>query len=186
MAATIWHPMKLQLINLWLPLALVIANGCGSNSQTSTSETITPIEWKQLEFAVEDRSQIALADLPQRIHNLDGKRVRVRGYVHRASVGSARGLTEFVLLGEISGEPLAAKLTQGDHYAIPLHHLMIVQMVDGQTAQFTTKPIAVTGRFSIKVRDFEGQPICVYRIVAESVERVPPREGHHCAVGEGC
>jgi len=152
----------------------------------AATDAITELEWAQLIFDVKDRIEFRPSQLPERIRELDGKLVRVRGYFHPGSIVTKSDIKEFLLLGEIQSKPINAKECYADPYAIPLHYLMTVRMADGKTAAFTMKPIAVVGRFSIKVLEFDGKPICIFNIVADSVVGVRPRDGYSIAMCDGC
>jgi hypothetical protein len=51
-----------------------------------------------------------------------------------------------------------------------LYDCVVVNMVEGQSAEFTTRPIAVEGVFSIdELRDPEGKCLAIYHLQGEKV-----------------
>jgi hypothetical protein len=117
------------------------------------------LKWSDLEFDDSDRESIAVSRLPKRIRELHGKPVRIRGYILAAD--KARGIEEFPLVGKRENQP-SDKLPR-------LRDLILIEMADGMTANYTIKPIEVTGRFEVHREIWAGQVISAFRIIADSV-----------------
>jgi len=165
----------------YVPIVAVAQPSAAANPSTPLDpDVVTDLEWDQLAFDLQDRTQFDRADIPQAIQNLDGALVRVRGY-YVASLIYSEQVEQFVMFGEIKSEPI--KLDENrDLFAIPLHYLTTVEMADGKTADFTLEPITVVGRFFIKERKVDGKAFCVFNIVADSVVRAERRDGYRRAV----
>jgi len=99
------------------------------------------------------------------IEKLAGKRVRIHGYILPSF--QQEGLTQFVLVRdnmECCFGPGAA-----------LFDCIIVNMAEGTSASFTTRPVAVEGTFKIEILedpiDSEAvRPLAIYQLDGEAVE----------------
>ena len=98
--------------------------------------------------------------LTPEIEALAGRRIRIRGYILPPL--RQRGLTEFVLVRdnqECCFGPGAA-----------LYDCILVSMVEGQTADYSVRPVAVEGRFDIKVFKPFDRVMAIFHLQGESVE----------------
>jgi hypothetical protein len=95
------------------------------------------------------------------VKKLDGKQVRIRGYILPSFQQS--GIKQFVLVRdnmECCFGPGAA-----------LHDCIVVEMTGGATTDFTVRPVTVEGKFSIKqLADPEGKTLAIYRLDGKSVK----------------
>jgi hypothetical protein len=98
--------------------------------------------------------------LTPRVHELTDTRVRIRGYILPSF--QQRGLAQFVLVRdnqECCFGPGAA-----------LHDCIVVRMEPGKTADFSIRPVAVTGRFRVEeLRGPDGNHLAIYALDGESV-----------------
>lgn len=99
--------------------------------------------------------------LPKRVTALEHGRVRIRGYILPSF--QQTGLTQFVLVRdnmECCFGPGAA-----------LHDCMVVRMVAGKTADFSIRPVAVTGTFRVEeLRGPDGKHLAIYALDGENVQ----------------
>ena len=99
--------------------------------------------------------------LPSRVTSLEQSRVRIRGYILPSF--QQTGLTQFVLVRdnmECCFGPGAL-----------LHDCVVVRMVPGTTANFSIRPVAVTGTFRVQeLRGPDGRHLAIYALDGESVE----------------
>ena len=99
--------------------------------------------------------------LTPEIEKLVGKKIRIRGWILPG--GQATGLTDFVLVRdnqECCFGPMAA-----------LFDCMMVKMVEGESTDFTTRPIAIDGVFDIREEKFpDGTWMAIYHLTAEKVK----------------
>jgi hypothetical protein len=99
--------------------------------------------------------------LTESIEALDGQPIRIRGFI--LPTPQKRGIKQFVLVRdnqECCFGPGAA-----------LFDCILVEMIEGDTAEYTIRPVAVTGTFNI--REFkgpDGQHLAIYHIAGESVK----------------
>jgi hypothetical protein len=78
--------------------------------------------------------------LTERIRELDGCRIHIRGFMVPSF--QQAGIREFVMVKNTE-----CRFGPGE----PPHHVMMVVLRAGQTAAFTVRPLAVEGRFSISL-----------------------------------
>ena len=98
--------------------------------------------------------------LTPRVRELERQRVRLRGYILPSF--QQRGLTQFVLVRdnqECCFGPGAA-----------LHDCVVVRMQPGRTAEFSIRPVAVTGEFRLEeLRGPNGRHLAIYGMTGEDV-----------------
>ena len=94
------------------------------------------------------------------VEKLDHTPIRIRGYILPSF--QQTGLTQFVLVRdnmECCFGPGAA-----------LYDCIVVEMADGKTADFTTRPVAVEGVFSIQeVRGPDDRCLAIYHLDGDKV-----------------
>jgi hypothetical protein len=99
--------------------------------------------------------------LPQRVRVLEQQRIRIRGYILPSFQQS--GLTQFVLVRdnmECCFGPGAA-----------LYDCIVVRMLPGRSAQFSIRPVAVTGLFQVEeLRGPSGKHLAIYALNGEEVQ----------------
>ena len=95
-------------------------------------------------------------DLPARIKALDGRRVRVSGFM---ALGTPEGVEEFNLMNDSCG---------CDGNTKP-HHFVLVQLV-GETTTFTPDEITITGTFSVGEEEEDGLITSLFRLEADLIE----------------
>ncbi len=105
-----------------------------------------------------DRSFITPA-----IEKLGGAPVRIRGWIHPNSVFQQTGITQFVLVRDNQ------QCCFGPGAAI--YDCIMVEMTPGNTADFTTRPIAVEGTFSVReVMSPWGALVAIYHLDADAAK----------------
>jgi hypothetical protein len=99
--------------------------------------------------------------LPKRVTSLERERVRIRGYILPSF--QQTGLTQFVLVRdnmECCFGPGAA-----------LYDCIVVRMAPGKTANFSIRPVAVSGDFHLEeLRGPDGRHLAIYAIDGEDVQ----------------
>ena len=107
-----------------------------------TAKAKGDLTFDDIKFDIEKGGKFSREMLTEDIEELNKKTVRIRGYILPASVFKQSGIEEFVLVRdnmECCFGPGAA-----------LYDCIIVQMEKGKTADFTTRPVTVRGKFEIK------------------------------------
>lgn len=171
-------------ITAFLICTVLFAAGCDSGPRTAgarhsspgnstTEETLTrPFEivskstqlldktFDDIKFDIEPDAPFYREMLTPEIEALDGKRVRIRGYI--LPTPQKKGLKSFVLVRdnmECCFGPGAA-----------LYDCILIEMQPGNTAEFVPHPVAVTGEFKIKeLKMHDGSHLAIYRMKGEEV-----------------
>ena len=100
------------------------------------------ITFDDLKFDIEPDAPYAASMLTDSIRELDGKTIKLRGYILPSTLFRETDIEEFVLVRdnqECCFGPGAA-----------LYDCVVVNMVGGAKTDFTTRPVTVTGKFVLK------------------------------------
>lgn len=129
-----------------------------ADAQGSSEET-KDVSFDDIKFDIEPDGDFDRSMLTDEIESLVGKKIRIRGYI---LPGFNQELKQFVLVRdnqECCFGPGAA-----------LFDCVAVTMVGGKTANYTVRPVAVEGVFSVKeLPGPGGKPLAIYRLKATSV-----------------
>jgi hypothetical protein len=113
-----------------------------------------------LKFDIEPDGEFKRDMLTPEIEDLAGEAIRIRGYILPTA---QKRLTSFVLVRdnqECCFGPGAA-----------LFDCILVEMAPGESADFSVRPVTVTGKF--RIEEFagpEGRPLAIFQMRGESVE----------------
>ncbi len=122
---------------------------------------IREISFDEIIFEMAEDTPFSHKLLPERVTSLVGQQVRIRGYILPSF--QQTGLTQFVLVRdnmECCFGPGAA-----------LYDCVVVKMLPGRTAEFSIRPVAVTGIFGIKeLKGPDGNHLAVYSLIGDSVQ----------------
>ncbi|MEZ6136048.1 MAG: DUF3299 domain-containing protein [Pirellulaceae bacterium] len=127
---------------------------------TKTAKSKGELTFDDLKFEMEKGGPFKREMLTKDIEELHKTEIRIRGYILPASVFKQSGFDEFVLVRdnmECCFGPGAM-----------LYDCIIVQMEKGKTADFTTRPVAVKGKFEIKEFKYPDseEHYAIYRMTA--------------------
>ena len=129
------------------------------------------INFDDLKFDLEKDAAFEDQLLTDEIRELDGSKVKLRGYILPSTLFSETNISQFVLVRdnqECCFGPGAA-----------LFDCVMVQMVPGKTTDFVTRPVTVEGTFVIDTDTYRYPPglsptgathMAVFRIEGESVQ----------------
>jgi hypothetical protein len=173
----------IRLPALVMPLALML--GCGSStapvarqqaasepaSATTTAAPRRPppprsgipreISFDDIKFDMEKGAPFTSDLLPERVTALEQERIRIRGYILPSF--QQTGLTQFVLVRdnmECCFGPGAA-----------LYDCVVVRMQPGKTANFSIRPVAVSGVFRLEeLKGPDGKHLAIYSLDGETVQ----------------
>ena len=113
-----------------------------------------------IKFEMEKEDPFERSMLTPEIESLTGRRIRIRGYI-LPTVRSS-GIRQFILVRdnmECCFGPGAA-----------LFDCIVVKMQEGQTANFSIRPVAVEGRFGIQeLIGPDGRHLAIFELAGESV-----------------
>lgn len=113
-----------------------------------------------IKFEMESNETYAPSMLTPEIESLEGKRVRIRGYI--LPTAQKRGIKQFVLVRdnmECCFGPGAA-----------LYDCVLITMKPGTSAEFTIRPVAVEGIFELRELHIGRQLMAIYQMQGETVE----------------
>ncbi len=122
------------------------------------------LTFDDIKFDIEKDGKFNRAMLTQEIEELNKKTFKIRGYILPASVWKQSGIEEFVLVRD------NMQCCFGPGAA--LYDCIMVQMEKGKTADFTTRPVAVNGKFEIKEFKYPDSQdhYAIYKITAIEVK----------------
>jgi hypothetical protein len=119
-----------------------------------------------LKFEIERGGAFKEEMLTDPIRSLNKKTMRIRGYILPTSVFQQKGIKQFVLVRdnqECCFGPGAM-----------IYDCIIVEMQEGKTADFATRPVTVQGRFEIDANSYryspDGDHYAIFRIKATEVK----------------
>jgi hypothetical protein len=113
-----------------------------------------------LRFDIEVGAKFERKMLPETIAGLDGEPIRIRGFI--LPTPQKRGIKQFVLVRdnqECCFGPGAA-----------LFDCILVDMNQGQSAEYTIRPVAVKGKFEIEEVVIDGKHWAIYHIAGDEVK----------------
>jgi len=166
-----------RLFFVLLALSLSFHSGCNRTStsastkigndqaapvvQTPLKQAIVDLSFDDIKFEMEKTDPFERSLLTPKIEKLLGRRIRIRGFIFPTL--KKRGLKQFVLVRdnlECCFGPGAA-----------LFDCILVHMNEGQTAEYSIRPVAVEGTFRLEeIVGPEGNHLAIYRLDGESVK----------------
>ena len=119
------------------------------------------ISFDDIKFDMEKGAPFTSDLLPERVTALEQERIRIRGYILPSF--QQTGLTQFVLVRdnmECCFGPGAA-----------LYDCVVVRMQPGKTANFSIRPVAVSGVFRLQeLKGPDGKHLAIYALDGEAVQ----------------
>jgi hypothetical protein len=179
--------------SIWLipPLLLALCGGCQESSSsgaasraggksagdlaTSVAEDpgakivyrkdgVAEVSFDSLKFDYRLDGSYSEGDLRDEIKALSGKRIEIRGYILPGSVYQDKGFDQFVLIRDNQ------QCCFGP--GAKLYHNMQIKMLEGQTADYTTRPVTVEGTFKLSPYIApDGKCYSVFYCAAERVRQ---------------
>ncbi len=114
-----------------------------------------------IKFPMKKGDKFKRSMLTKKIEDLDGQRIRIRGYILPSF--KQKGIKQFVLVRdnmECCFGPGAA-----------LYDCIVVEMAKGKSTSFTVRPVAVEGTFAIRpFKGPDGKHLAVYHLTGLSVK----------------
>lgn len=129
------------------------------------------INFDDLQFEIEKDQPFREDSLNRVVKSLNGKKVKLRGYILPSTLFKETGIDQFVLVRdnqECCFGPGAA-----------LFDCVIVEMVPGKTTDFVTRPVTVEGRFKIDTESYKypggvgpkgASHFAIFKIAGEQVK----------------
>jgi hypothetical protein len=126
------------------------------------ADEVVPITYEDLDLPMEPDTLFQEWMLTQRVRDLDGRRVRITGFMFAGGLFTTRNIKEFILLREKE-----CPYGPGGQ----AHHVIAVELANELTTSYTTNPVTVEGRLA--VRPFtgpDGKTWAMYHINATHIE----------------
>lgn len=140
-----------------------------------TEPSAVDVEVDELALVGPDGDPADRWSLPARAVEIEGQRVRIRGYM--SGTPDPNGKAFFLLNGETQVDPASPRNTLG----LRVQYMIPVRMRNGLPAEYTEKPLLVEGRLVILAKDDpDGRPS--YRLDDARVEPIEPRHGYHNSI----
>ena len=129
------------------------------------------INFDDLQFDIEKDQAFDENMLNEDVKSLDGKKVKIRGYILPATLFKEKGIKQFVLVRdnqECCFGPGAA-----------LFDCIMIEMVPGRTTDFVTRPVTVEGKFRIDTETYRypggkgprgASHLAIFKIAGEQVQ----------------
>ncbi len=123
------------------------------------------VTFDDLKFDIEKDGEFKEGMITDDIHEMEGKVIRLRGFILPSFLFQQKGFNRFVLVRdnqECCFGPGAA-----------LYDCVMVEMEPGKTADFTTRVVTVKGVFSTDTKSYrypDGPPYAVFKIIASEVK----------------
>lgn len=130
------------------------------NTPPAEPQRLEDKTFDDIKFDIEPDAPFDRKLLTDTIRELDGRRIRIRGYI--LPTAQQRGIKQFVLVRdnqECCFGPGAA-----------LYDCILVNMLPGESTEFSVRPVAVEGTFVVE--EFfgpDGPPLAIYRMTGETV-----------------
>ncbi|HEY2881159.1 MAG TPA: DUF3299 domain-containing protein [Pirellulales bacterium] len=151
-----------------LPTAKAKPTAPGQSAEATAEPQVDPakqpardITFDAVKFDMKKEAPFERSMITPAIEKLTNKKIRVRGYIYPSF--QQTGITDFVLVRDnlqCCFGPSAA-----------LYDCIVVKMDAGKTIDFTTRPIAVEGVFSIDVlKGADDRALAIYHLQAQQVQ----------------
>ncbi|MFO1064817.1 MAG: DUF3299 domain-containing protein [Pirellulales bacterium] len=128
-----------------------------------TAKAKGDITFDDLKFEIEKGGKFERSMLTKEIESLNKQTVRIRGYILPTSVFKQSGIDQFVLVRD----NLECCFGPG----AMIYDCIIVQMEKGKFADYTTRPVAVKGKFEVEEFKYpDGGHYAIYKLTGVEVK----------------
>lgn len=146
-------PLSREELSADTPQQVALADG------DSASGKPKDISFDDLKFEIEAGAKFKREMLTEEIADLDGQDVKIRGYI--LPTFKQENIKQFILL-----QNTTCKFGTRDAY---VYHNIRVQLDDGKATSFTTRPVTVEGKLSIKPLEGRSSTVSIYTLDAREV-----------------
>ncbi|MEM1070294.1 MAG: DUF3299 domain-containing protein [Planctomycetota bacterium] len=142
-----------------------------SKAEAAARRAKGEVNFDDLQFPIEKDQPFRDSMLTSVVEKLDGKKIKLRGYILPSTLFKEHDIDQFVLVRdnqECCFGPGAA-----------LFDCVIIEMVPGRTTDFVTRPVTVEGKFKIDTTSYKypggagpkgASHFAVFKIDGESVK----------------
>jgi len=164
---------SLSLFAIFILACTGILTAAENNNEKSAEKKKPERDKKKLEEITFDDLKLDLAKdqafeeekLTERVNELHEQLVRIRGWILPSSVFQDKGIKKFVFVRdnmECCFGPGAA-----------IYDCVVVEMEEGKTVDFTTRPVTIEGVFELNLEDYkdpDGKHYAIYYLRARRVK----------------
>jgi len=143
---------------------------------------VLTVEWDDLNIEFDRSLPFSLSEIPQAIRALDGKRIRIRGYMYPPFQDT--GLSRFIMIGETKGR--GYNWNANLKYVPVACYIPVTMAADNTASYIEQKPMLIEGVFRIHAESRDGRIVCIYHIDLATVSFVTRRPQYLCVAGPGC
>ncbi len=148
-----------------------VAGNVQERKSSESARAKGEINFDDLKFEIEKDQPFDASMLIDDVKQLDGKKVKLRGYILPSTLFKETNIDQFVLVRdnqECCFGPGAA-----------LFDCVIIEMVPGKTTDFVTRPVTVEGKFKVDTEKYKypggvgpkgASHFAIFRIHGESVK----------------
>ena len=146
-----------------LLIACIVSSLCLGATSTAAAKGPENITFDDIKFDIEKDGVFKRKMLTDGINKLDSKSVKIRGYILPTSVFKQSGIKQFVLVRD------NMQCCFGPGAAI--YDCIIVEMTGKNSTNFTTRPIAVEGKFTVSEYEVGGRLMAIYHLEGVKVAK---------------
>lgn len=177
-------PPMIRLSSLWSSLSFSVVTcalaGCGGEQVAPTTAIVSPSEktssakpaanlrepidvaWDRLEMPLGEDNKFESWMVPSRVHDLEGKRVRVKGLIYAGGLSQRSNIREFPLIRE-----LGCEFGNG----APAWHVIMVELEGKLRTEYKSEQVTVEGILQVKPYNGpDGKTWSVYFLQGTKVE----------------
>ena len=139
-------------------LSAIVARGASVHAAETTFKDVT---FDDVKLDLKKGDPFDLSVLTPRVKELEGKAIRIRGYILPGF--QEKGIRQFVLVRD----NMQCCFGPG----ALLHDCILVELVPPATTSFTVRPVSVEGTFSVReVKGPDGKHLAIYRLDGSGVK----------------
>lgn len=129
----------------------------------ANDDAVIQITYEDLDLPMEPDTLFQEWMLTPRVRELDGKRVRITGFMFAGGLFTTRNIKEFILLREKE-----CPYGPGGQ----AHHVIAVEFQAGLTTSFTTDPVTIEGRLTLApFTGPDGKTWAMYHLDASTIDK---------------
>ncbi len=150
-----------QLVSQCLFVIAVFCVAVRPANAREQEDKVAELSFKDLKFSIAKGEEFRDEMIPESVRKHHGKPVRISGFIFPGKGVERQGNTLFVLVRD-----------NQESFPLPIYESIIVRLKTDETANFTVRPITVTGEFRVieKSKLPDGQVYAVYEIVDGKVD----------------
>lgn len=161
--------------------SVVFSSGLQTQTVEARSEAVVEVPVDSIAVLAKTGSRIQDVRIPSFSRNLNGRRVRLHGTMFPTF--DETGLKNFTFIPETRRRATLAFRSERP----PLHSIIPVSIVNGETEDYQERPFTIEGVFEVRLQEENGKATTIYRLLnARIVEKNIRLRGTPAVVMFGC